>query len=81
MSPAVRARDQPYFGHHRRRSAPRRDRQELPDLTEPSTGPLLSLVSRATVFPSVATVPARRELGLREAKARGFFGNVSDSSE
>jgi hypothetical protein len=50
-SPTACARSQPYSGHHRRRSTPRRDRQELPDLTQPSTGPLLPPVSHATTFP------------------------------
>jgi hypothetical protein len=81
MSPTACARGQPYSGHHRRRSAPRCDRQELSDLTQPSTGPLLPPVSRATVFPSAATVLARRELGLKEKVAKGVFGNVSDSSD
>jgi hypothetical protein len=29
----------------------------------------------------MAIVPARRELELREGKARGVIGNVSDSGE
>jgi hypothetical protein len=38
-SPTAYARGQPYYGHHRQRSAPRRDRQDLLDLTQPFTGP------------------------------------------
>jgi hypothetical protein len=38
-------------------------------------------VLQPPLFLSVSTVPARRELGLREGKARGVIGNVSDSSE
>jgi hypothetical protein len=49
-SPTAWAHDQPYSDHHRRRSAPRRNRHELSDLTQPSTGPLPPPVSRATAF-------------------------------
>jgi hypothetical protein len=49
-SPTTCARGQPYSGHHRRRSSPWRDRQKPPNLTRPSTGPLLPSVSRATAF-------------------------------
>jgi hypothetical protein len=49
-SPTAPARGQPYSGHHRRRFAPRRDRQKPPDLIRPSTGPLPPPVSRATAF-------------------------------
>jgi hypothetical protein len=50
-SPTACARGQTDSGHHRRRAAPRRDRQDLPDLTPPFTGPPSPRVSRATLFP------------------------------
>jgi hypothetical protein len=68
MSPTACACGQPYSGHHHRRSAPRRDRQEPTDLTRPSTGPLPLPVSRTTAFLPMATVLARRECGLRKGK-------------
>jgi hypothetical protein len=51
MSPTTCARGPPYSDHHRRRSAPRRDSQDIPDLTQPFTGPPSPPVSRATLFP------------------------------
>jgi hypothetical protein len=51
MSPTACARGQTYSGHHRRRTAPRRDRKDLQDLTQPFTGPPSPPVSRATLFP------------------------------
>jgi hypothetical protein len=44
------ARDQTYSGHHRRQPAPRCDCQDLPDLTQPFTGPPSPPVSRTVLF-------------------------------
>jgi hypothetical protein len=81
MSPTACARGQPYSGHHRWRSAPRRDRQELPDLIQPSTGPLLPPVSRAAVFPLCGYCSGEERARVKKEKRQGVFGNVSDSSE
>jgi hypothetical protein len=50
MSPTACASGQPYSDHHRRRSAPRHDRQDLPDLTPPFTGPPSPPISRTPLF-------------------------------
>jgi hypothetical protein len=50
-SPTAYARGQTYSGHHHRRPAPQRDRQDLPDLTKPFTGPPSPPVSRTVLFP------------------------------
>jgi hypothetical protein len=62
------------------RSAPRRDRQDLPDLTHPFTEPPSPPVSRATLFLSAVTVAIGKEPGLKEIKAGGFC-EVSDSEK
>jgi hypothetical protein len=71
MSPTAWARDQPYFGHHCRRSAPRRDRQDLPDLARPSTGPLLPPVSRATLFPLCGYCSGEEGARIEREKSQG----------
>jgi hypothetical protein len=54
-------------GRHRRRVVPRRDRQDLPELTLPFAGPPSPSVSRATLFiPAVTVLKGRRELGEKE---------------
>jgi hypothetical protein len=78
MSPTACARGQPYSGHHHRRSAPRRDRQDLPDLTQPSTGPLPPPVSRATLFPLYGHYSGGEGARDKKEKTRGFR-DVSDS--
>jgi hypothetical protein len=73
MSPTTCARGQPYPSHHRRRSVPRRDRQDLPDLTQPFIGPPSPLVSRTTLFPLRGYCCKGKELGLKERRAEGFL--------
>jgi hypothetical protein len=77
-SPTACARGQTYSGHHRRRPAPRCDRQDLPDLTQPFTGPPSPPVSHATLFPSAVTVAMGKEPGWKKEKPGGFC-EVSDS--
>jgi hypothetical protein len=49
-NPTACARGSTNSGHHGRRAAPRRDHEDLPDLTPPFTEPSSRLVSRTTLF-------------------------------
>jgi hypothetical protein len=63
-------------GHHRRRAVPRRDRQDLPELTLPFVGPPSSIVSRAALFTSAVTISKRGGiLGRKKKKPRGFLNS------
>jgi hypothetical protein len=72
-SPIAYARGQPYSGHHRRRSAPWRDRQEPPDLIRPSTGPLLQPVSRATTFHPCGYCSGEEGARVKKGKKPGGY--------
>jgi hypothetical protein len=68
------ARGQPYSGHHRRRFAPRRDCQEPPNLTRPSTRPLPLLVSRATAFYPYGYCSDKEGVRVKKGKRpRGYW--------
>jgi hypothetical protein len=73
--PTACARGQTDYGHHRRRVAPRRDRQDLPDLTPPFTGPSSPPVSRATLLFPAVTVSRGRELSGKEEETGGFLNS------
>ena len=72
-SPTACARGQPYSDHHHRRSAPRHDRQEHPDLTQPSTGPPSPPVSRATLFPLCGHCYGGEGAWVERKKSQGGF--------
>jgi hypothetical protein len=72
-SPTTCTRGQPCSGHHRRRLAPRRDRQDLPDVTQPFTGPPSPLVSRATVFPLHDNCCKGEGARVERKKSQGVF--------
>jgi hypothetical protein len=72
-SPTAYARGQPYSGHHRQRSAPRRDRQDLPDLTQPFTGSPSPPVSRATLFPLRGHCYNGEGARVERKKSQGVF--------
>jgi hypothetical protein len=72
-SPTACARGQPSFGHQRRRSAPRCDRQRPPDLTQPFAGPLPSPVSRATTFSLLGYCSGEEGVWVREGKRLGGY--------
>jgi hypothetical protein len=80
-SPTTCACGQPYSGHHHRRSAPRRDRQDLPGLTQPSTGPPSPPVSRATLFPLRGHYYGGERARVERKKSQGGFCEVSDSGK
>jgi hypothetical protein len=67
------ARGQPYSGHQRRWSAPRRDRQDLPDLSQPFTGPPSLSVSRATLFPLRGHCCNGEGARVERKKSQGVF--------
>jgi hypothetical protein len=73
MSPTACARGQTYFGHHCRRPAPRRDRQDLPDLTQPFTGPPSPPVSHATLFPLRGYCCKGEGAWVERKKSQGVF--------
>jgi hypothetical protein len=73
MSPTACARGQTDSCHHRRRVAPRRDHQDLPDLTPPLTGPPSPQVSRATLFPLHGYCFKGEGARLKRRRSRGFF--------
>jgi hypothetical protein len=73
MNPTASARGQPYSGHHRRQFAPQRDRQDLPDLAQPSTGPLPPLVSRATLFPLCGYCSGGEGARVERDKSQGYL--------
>jgi hypothetical protein len=61
-------------GHPRRQSAPRCDRQSLPEPTLPFAGPISSSVSRATLFFPAGTVYiGGRTAGERKRRSGGFL--------
>jgi hypothetical protein len=72
-SPTACARGQPYSGHHRRRSAPRRDRQKPSDLTQPSTGPLPPLVSCAIAFSLCGYCSGEEGVRVKKEKKPGGY--------
>jgi hypothetical protein len=78
-SPTACARGQPYSGHHRRQSTPRRDRQKPPNLTRPSIGPLLPPVSRATAFSLCGYCSSEEGVRVKRGKIQGGICEVSDS--
>jgi hypothetical protein len=80
-SPTACARSQTDSGHHRRRAAPRRDRQDLPDLTPPFTGPSSPPVSRAILFPLHGYCYKGEGAQLERRRSQGGFCVVSDSEE
>jgi hypothetical protein len=80
-SPTACARGQPYSGHHRRQSAPRRGRQDLPDLTQPFTGPPSPLVSHTTLFPLHGYRCKGEGARVERKKSYGGFCEVSDSGK
>jgi hypothetical protein len=73
MSPPACARGPTDFGHHRRQVVPRRDRQDLPELTPPFAGPPSLPVSRATLFIFAVTVSkGGGSSGKKKKKLGGF---------
>jgi hypothetical protein len=72
-SPTACARGQPYSDHHHRRSAPRHDRQEHPDLTQPSTGPLPPPVSRTTAFYPYGYCSGEEGVRVKKGKRLGGY--------
>jgi hypothetical protein len=64
---------QPYSVPHRRRSAPRRARQDPPDLTQPFTGPPSPSVSRATLFPLRGYCCKGEGARVERKKSQGVF--------
>jgi hypothetical protein len=67
-SPTACARGLTDSGHHRRRAVPRRDRQDLPELTPPFARPS-SPVSHATLFnPRCYSLKGEGARGKEEAE-------------
>jgi hypothetical protein len=61
-------------GHHRRRAAPRCDREDLPKPTPPFTGPSSPPVSHAALFSFRGYCSkGGRDLGEEQIEARGFL--------
>jgi hypothetical protein len=81
MRPTACARGQTYSGHHRRRPAPRRDRQDLPDLTQPFTGPPSPPVRCAVLFSLHGYCFKGEGAQVERRKSQGGFCEVSDSEE
>ena len=65
MTSAACARNQSSSSHLRRRPAHRRDRRDLPDVTDHPTGALLPPVSLADVIFAPITIPASQGSWVR----------------
>jgi hypothetical protein len=71
-SPIACARGPTDSGHHCRQDVPRRDRQDLLELTPPLAGPFSSSISRATLFNPHGYCLKGKELGEKE-ETEGVF--------
>jgi hypothetical protein len=73
MTSAACARGQSSSNHPRRRPAHRRDRRDLPDVTDHPTGALLPPVSLAAVIFAPVTVSASQGSRVRFRSSLGGF--------
>jgi hypothetical protein len=73
MTSAACTRGQSSSSHRRRRPAHRRDRRDLPDVTDHPTGALLPPISLAAVIFAPGTVPASQGPQVRYRISPGGY--------